>query len=223
MTSFLRPDERAAQAEIERANSRNQTIKKGAKGIATAVGIGASLTGVGAATKILPFLNEYVPADLALKGISKLSPKVGQFLKNGMESGLDLKSGLDYLKENLGNKKAEKDPMKLISGYSPELSQFIQGHIQNGRTPTEAAALAKMPGKHEKAVKAIENDMKENFVDMIARLFGGQAPQAQPQQGQQAAQQTQQPQEQQAQPQQGGQGQQALMAMLQKINQRMGQ
>jgi hypothetical protein len=229
--SFARSNEIASASQIASNVEENERFKSRAKGV---LGAATGLVGGGAAlgsklgSRILPFLNQYISPDMAMKGISKISPELGSFLKNGMKSGLDLKSGLDFLKEKLSpQEEKKKDPMELISGYSPELAQFIQGHIKNGRSPKEAAALAKVSTPHGKSVKDIEKQTKENFVDMVERLLGSSASQAPSQQAQQPQQQSQ-PQQmispQQGQQQgQGGPGQAALMAILQKINQRTGQ
>lgn len=96
-----------------------------------------------------------------------------------------------------------QDPLETLSGYSPELVQFIREHIQAGRTPEQAAALARIPGKFEKVVKRIEKDTKENFVDYLQRLFGNAKPQQE--QTQQSGQQSP--------------GLERLLALLQQRNQ----
>src|SRR6188768_1514085 len=94
----LRPDEEANLAEVER-DRRFRGLVKGAA--TTAVGVGASLGGSGIASKILPFINEYVPVDLAIKGISKISPQIGDMLKKGQQMGLDVGEGLSFLKDKM--------------------------------------------------------------------------------------------------------------------------
>lgn len=210
----LRPDEKTSQYRIEQSEKLANTVKS------TALGLGSAAFGAGLTSRILPFLSEFIPADLAMKGISKVSPQIGKFLKNGQDMGLGLKEGLDFLKNKMNPQQEQKQnsPIDMIKGYSPELSEFLMKHIQSGRQPQEAAAMAKMPGKFDKDVRNIEKDTGENFVDLINRLFGVQQPSptqqpqaqqgaAQPQQSQQAAQQSQQP----------NQGDAALMAALDKI------
>lgn len=225
MTSFLRPDELASLSEIERSKRQKQEFDQGFK---TAAKVGTTIattaTGLGLAGKIAPLLNDLVPAELAMKGISKLSPELGKFLKKGMESGLSIRDGINFIKKQLSPKESQaeqqqeiatQDPLKFIAGYSPEIAQQIQALIQQGKTPQEAAALFKLPGKYSKIVSQIEKDTKENFVDLISRLFGGQG----------AQQQAQAPQQMQQQPQgQQPQGQDAnaqLMSMIDKFMQGM--
>jgi hypothetical protein len=198
MSSSPRSSEKVAESEIANA----QKIKRGLKGVA---GLGTAAVGIGLGSKIMPFLNEYIPTDIALKGISKVSPKFGDFLNRGLAKGLDAKSGLDYIKENLSKKQAPNE-RNIIEQYSPELHQFLTGEIQKGRQPLEAGALAETSGKYKKAIQDMVKDHKAPFSSILESVFG-------------SAQQPQQPQQQA--PQQGQQqpenGDQALMAALQKI------
>jgi hypothetical protein len=204
----MRPDEIASEDESERNRRLEGRIAGGFK---TAAKIGIGATGLGAASKIAPFLSELIPVDLAMKGINKLAPKVGQFLKKGQEMGLNIKEGLDFLKKNMGGNEKPPEQKSIISQYSPELNQFIEEHIKKGRQPLEAGALAQLDPKFMKIIKKMEADHKTPFSSILQATFGGAQ---QPRQQQQA-----QPQQQQG----GGPGQQALMAILQKINQGKGQ
>ena len=229
--NHLRPDEKAAQSEISRYKENKETIKKGAK---TALNIGLSATGLGAggklASKILPFLSEFIPPELAMKGINKFSPKLGKFLDQGMKMGLDVKEGLNFIKGKMQPSKESateqpKENRNIIEQYSPALNQFMMQQIQSGRSPIEAGALAENDKKYSDVIKKMKKDHKSDWSSIIQSIFGtGQT--AQPQQSQSSLQgQNQQPQGQQGQQgqQQIGAGQQALMAMLDKINQRLGQ
>ncbi len=124
MSSFLRPDEKAAAHDIEKSHKFNKLLKKGVK---TAGGLAIAATGVGISSKLLPFLNELIPADLALKGISKVSPKIGEFLNNGLKAGLDLKSGFEFLKDKIQPEEKKEDP------YQPLLdkAQGMQDRLKN--------------------------------------------------------------------------------------------
>lgn len=243
MTSTMRPDEQAAFSEIERSQNRDKNIKKGIK---TAVGIGSAALGLGAAkagstiySKIAPFLSEYIPVDLAMKGINKINPALGSFLQKGMKQGLNVKDGLNFIKENMQPKQEEKkestkEKRNIIEQYSPELNQFINEEVGKGRTPIEAAALAQNDKRFKDVIGKLTKDHKTPWSNIIEGIFGkGQATQPQ-QQGflmpqpeiphsssaeQDMSRQQQQPQ----QGQQPGQGQQALMAILQKLQQSRGQ
>jgi hypothetical protein len=206
----MRPDEKTAEKRGERAREFEGGLKRAGK---AALGIATTAAGVGLSSKIMPFLNEYIPTDLAIKGISKISPKLGDFLNKGMEQGLNVKEGLDFIKERMGKSQEQNkspDKRSIIEQYSPELNQFLQAEIQKGRQPLEAGALAETSGKFKKAIGDMVKDHKAPFSSILESVFGSaQQPKAGPQ-GQQPGQDQQQPQ-------QAGQGQQALMASMDKL------
>lgn len=223
MTGFLRPDEKAAQAEIERASNLRNTIKKGA---GAAIGLGTAAVGASLSSKILPFLNQYIPADLAMKGISKLSPKLGEFLKQGQSMGLDVQEGINFIKDKM---EKPKEGRNIIQQYSDELYSFLDQNIKSGKKIMEAVAAADMDPKFKKIVNKIEQDHKTPFTSIAQSIFkeneGSQASSSAPaQQKPQGAinQLLQQSQGMQPQMQQQGQGAANLMAILQKIQQQRG-
>lgn len=205
----LRPDEEAAEAEKYRNERFNSNLKTGAK---AALSVGTAVAAPMAAARILPFLSEYVPLDLAMKGINKLAPKVGAFLKRGQAMGLDLKEGLDFVKEKMQPKEEEKkEPAKpngnIIQQYSPELHDFISQEVSKGRSPIEAAAVAQNNNKFSKIIEKLSKDHKTPWSQIVEGIYGsGQYGGAvnPPQQNQQQAQPMQAAQGQQA-PQQQGQ------------------
>lgn len=195
MTSHLRSDERAAQAEIERARNRDKNLKSAVK---TGANIALTVGGAGLATKlapkILPLLNSYIPTELALKGINKISPKLGEFLKVGMEKGLDLREGLDFIKEKIdpydelikqteelqnqvnkmGGEKAAPENLNILQKYSDNLHSYISDLIQQGTPPIKAASLAKtaLPKKFQDIISKIEKDYKTDFASIVESIFG---------------------------------------------------
>lgn len=203
-----------ASEEIKRQQSEPGRIARNIGSTALA------LTGSGALiSKVAPFLSSYLPQNLAIAGLSKISPKMGKFINNAMEAGYSF----DAVKEFIGDKLEQSKPQEkeqpkenrnIIQQYSPELFQFMQQEIQKGASPQEVAAVAKLniQGKNFKnIIKKIEEDHKADFSAITESIFGGgQKAQAQPQPQGQAPQ---------AQP---GQGQAALMAILQKIQQSRG-
>jgi hypothetical protein len=99
-----------------------------------------------------------------------------------------------------------------IAKYSPELLQFIEQHIQSGRSPLEAGALARLPGnKFDRVIAKIEKDSGMKFSEILEKIYGGKKGSQQPQG--QSQQQGQQPQ----QAQQKANVDQALLAAFDKI------
>ena len=220
MTNNLRPDELATQSEIKKSMGRTSDIRSGLEAISS---FGGVTLGAQAASKVLPFINQYIPKDLALKGINKVMPSLGKFLQNGVSQGLSLQSGLDFLKDEFSKESSKKENPKeqrnIIEQYSPELHSFLKEHIQNGRSPLEAGALAQLDTKFTSAIKKLSEDHKTNFSSILQSVFGN-GQQNSPQSPQQAQQTQAQPS--QAGQQQVGQGQQQLVSILQKINQKLG-
>lgn len=195
----LRPDEIAAMSQIERAQSSDRLLKKGAK---TALGLATGGAGAALSSRLLPLMSEYIPHDLALKGISKISPSIGNFLKNGVNNGLNLKDGFDFVRDNImtSEKEPPKENRNIIEKYSPELNQFLTSEIQKGENPILAGAKAYKDKRFQKIIKQIQDDHKANWTSIVETVFGegGAIPQ-----NQQTAQ-SQQMQTQQAQQQGGG-------------------
>jgi hypothetical protein len=220
MTSYLRPDEMATESDIRKSQGRTGAIKSGLETVASAGTYGLASK---AAMKILPFLSEYIPADLALKGINKVMPGVGTFLKNGMKQGLTLKSGLDFLKDELTKTEPAKqnENTNIIQQVSPELHQFIDEQLKRGRSPLEAGAIAQNDKRFSDAISKLTKAHKSPWSSILQTVYGVQNPQQQ----NQGATESAAPQQPGQQPQQGGQpgpGQQALMDILQKIQQAKG-
>lgn len=193
--SFPRPDELATDSRIQASQNEDRMIKSGAKTLAKT---GLALAGAGIASRVAPFLSGVIPTDLALKGISKVAPKVGDFLQKGMAQGLTIQSGLDFLKQNMGTEKAEaqepaKENRNIIKQYSPLLFKEIEQALKRGKTPFEAGQIARnMNSSEEGAIKNMEKDHKAKFIDIVESVFGNGLT-AQPQQNQQPqAQQMQQ-------------------------------
>lgn len=169
MTSYLRPDEEAANYRVRKAENKRDIVKVGT----------SALTGAAIASRVMPWLSEYIPTDLAVKGISKVMPKLGQFLDNGIKMGLDVKEGIEYIKSNIpGNQSSSKN---IIEQYSPELHQFISEHVKNGLPALQAADLALIDKEKKGFTEAIKKIVKENKVpwhtlvkDIYEELSGGQ-------------------------------------------------
>ena len=183
--SYLRPDEVASQSQIRKNKETDESVKKGVK---TAVGVGTALVGGALAGRIAPFLSEFIPSDLAMKGINKVSPKLGSFLQKGMAQGLSIQSGLDFIKEGMGmgEKKQEKAPdqRNIIEQYSPGLFTFLSSMLGKGVPLLKAAQEAAKVSQYKEAINKMEKDHKVGFNEILSSIFGGgQEAEKQPAQG----------------------------------------
>jgi hypothetical protein len=182
--------------------------------------------------KVMSLINKYIPESLAMKGLSKIDPRLGKFMALGQEMG----HSFDELKSFLGERvqeseKEEAKPAKaernIIEKESPELHQYIFEQIKKGMNPLKAATGASFDksNRFSKAIEKLEKQHNKPFYDIVREVYGA-GERSLPKQGfaQEETERFQnqygeQPQGQQ----QSGQGQQALMAVLQKINQKLGQ
>jgi len=182
--------------------------------------------------RVLPLLSEYIPEELAKKGLNKINPGFGKFIDKAESEGSDFEEIKEFIKEK-GEKTLEKEKPKenrnIIEQYEPELNQFILDQIKQGQNPAAAAYLAKEAPKNKakfsKIIQKLEKDHNIDFISLVESLFG-EAQSNQEQQPQndpmQAQQQQQQGQGQQNQTQGIGKGEQAILNFMQGAKQKYG-
>lgn len=78
--------------------------------------------------KLAPFLDEFLPEDYAVRGIEKISPKIGKFLKNGMQKGLPIAGGLDFLRRGLGR---AQEPIDKSKSPHEQATQRMKSQAEN--------------------------------------------------------------------------------------------
>jgi hypothetical protein len=176
----------------------------------------AGMAGAKIAGKIAPFLSKYIPEGLAIKGLNKIDPRLGNFINKSMREAYDFNEIKDFIGEMIqdaqeSQKSQENEQRNIIEQYSPELHQFMSEQIKSGRSPVEAGAVAQNDKRFSKAIQKLMKDHKINWSQIIQQVYG---------QGQQQ-QQAQEP----VTPvtpvtqQQQGQGSQALLQAMQQTNQ----
>lgn len=216
MTSFLRPDEEVAEKEVKKAKERTSEVKSVLSNAANAA---TGIVGGSMALKVLPFLSEYIPLDLAKKGIDKVAPTLGRMLDQGLKQGLTLQSGLEFLKGEFipeeGKKMREEKKKNEVGEVSQELQDFIEQHVQGGKSPDHAAALAMVNPKFMDMTRQIEKQTGKPFTASIRELYEGRAVNQQGQGQEQGM--PQQPQAQQSPQAQQGQINPKLQAAYQKL------
>lgn len=192
-------------------------LRQGAA-IGTAAFGGSSLI-----NRILPLLSEYVPEELAKKGIAKVSPKLGQFVESATNLGHDFYEVRDFIRGKASEQEEEGrqskvDKRNIIEQYSPELHQYITDEIGKGRAPLEAGALASLQDIFKEPIKKITKDHKAPFASIIETIYGSAQPKSQGAQ-QMGGEQMQPP----GPGGQGGQGKAALLQTMQEITQALQQ
>lgn len=168
----MRPDELAAQKDIERSSNWDKGIKGVAK-TAAAAGMGV------AGSRLLPLLGEFVPMELAMKGINKIAPKVGDFLQRGQKAGLDLRDGFDFIKnqiEKSSERKEEREsksnPFQNFENEFPRLSEALNKIVEQGQPAEAAAAILKNASWAKSDINKLEKNVGKNFVDFVKEMFG---------------------------------------------------
>lgn len=168
-----RADELAAQSEVDSNKRFNQGVKNAAK-TATSFALGAG--GAAASARVLPFLSDLIPADLAMKGINKVAPQLGKILQAGSERGLNLEDGFNFLKEKYAESKESKEAKQkgnIIQQYSPELFQYLENTIAKGVSPIQASVEARKAKKEfNEAISKMEKDHKVSFDEIVSGIFG---------------------------------------------------
>lgn len=203
----------ATSQELLRQSEGPKRFLKGALSVGGAIG---GLSFAPTLSRIAPLLSNYIPQELAIKGLNKIDPKLGQFANKALSSGFDFEEIKKFLGSQVEqSQKTEKESNNIIQKYSPELNEFILDRIKQGDTPLQAAARATVEPQKGKAfneiIKKMKKDYKMNWGDIIESIFGP-SEQAKPNENiQQKLQEN------------VGPGQQALMSVLEKINQRLGQ
>ena len=187
----LRSDEAANQAQIERDKKYRGNIKKAAATVATTAGTAAAV-GSGLASKVMPFFNQYIPTALAIKGINKVSPQLGSFLKKGQDMGLNVEEGMNFIKDKLSKGEKQRpanQERNIIEQYSPELHQFIKERVGKGDTPIAAGLAARTSKKFDDAITKLTKDHKSPWSSIVESVFGnGQTAQPTQQQNPQQSQ-----------------------------------
>lgn len=228
----MNPYEKTAE-EMKRQSEGPKRLAKGALAVGSAVAGATSFAPVLA--RAAPFLSQYIPENLAIKGLSKISPQFGAFIKSAMDGGYDFSQVKDFIGDQIKQSDQPKEDRNIIQQYDDKLFEALKMKIDKGFTPAQALSLVDIFPHHKKSIEKIEKAHKVPFLNIVEQIFGGpnQAKQSQQQEAMQppgsmpqgapsAEAQAFGGQPQQGQPQQGGQGQQALMAILQKINQTRG-
>jgi phytoene dehydrogenase-like protein len=223
-----RPDEQVLRGEVGRAGEINRNIKNVGSSIASAA-LGAGSAAIG--SKIMPFLSSYIPASLAMKGIKKVAPQLGEALSKGMDQGLNLEEGFEYLRDAFSSK--SKDKKSNLQKYAPEVYEKMKEMVQQGENPRRALMRMLADKKHQEKLMRMQKDLGMDMYDIAEQAFRKESPQGQSAQDQNmqqgSPQQTpsQQPMQQQAQQpmqnnQQQGQGAQKLLSILQQLKQARG-
>lgn len=184
-----------ANEEINRQGESPYRIAKNVGSTALAAG---TLSGAGALiNKVLPFLNKYIPQDMAIKGLSKIDPRFGSFINKAMSNGKSFEEAKEFIQSKASEfeqSQPKQKKLNIIEQHSPALHEFIMEEIKKGRSALEAGALARVNKKYQKDIDKIEKSNNMKWSDILENIFG--KPQSIPESPQQQQAQPSQPQQQ---------------------------
>ncbi len=206
----MNPYEKTAEEMKRQSEGPKRLAKNAVNAGATAASIAGAATFAPLLARAAPFLSEYIPENLAIKGLSKVSPKLGKFVEDSLNSGYDFKEVKDFIGEQVKeSQQPAKQAKNIIEQESPELHQFLDQEIRKGRKPIEAAALAQNDKRFSELIGKLSKKHKTPWSSIIESVFGN---------GDMGLQQNKQQEQQkpmQQQEGQGGPGQQTIMQALQ--------
>jgi len=184
----------------------------GSAGVSAAGYAGANLM-----KRALPFLSKFIPESTAIKGLDKIDKRFGDFAKKALEAGYDFEEVKDFIEKKSSEKSTQKENSQenknIIEQYSPELFQFIQDNINQGKDLMQAGALAQNDSRFANIVQKISKDHKTNWSSILQTVFGNMPTATSQNQMVESNMQNQQGM---------SAGQQAIIQQLQRINQAIG-
>lgn len=207
------PYEKTAQEMKRQAEGPKRFAK-------TALGIGASVAASSFApilTRAAPFLSQYIPEDLAIKGLSKINPKFGKFIQDAFNGGYDFQEAKDFIGDQVNQSQSAKETQNIIQQYDPELHTYISDYLKKGVPLLEAGKRALGHGRFRKAIDKLIKDHKASWDSILRTVYGNEGLAQPQQQEQQAMQQPGQEQSQQGNPQAKQQLLQAMQALSQQL------
>ena len=222
----------------EASEEVNRQKNQPAQDIGSAISLGGSALAGGALLgRVAPFLSRFIPTSLAVQGLSKIDPRLGNFINGAIQNGHTANDALDFIKSKVMPEQEQQqqaqepqqpqapeqqsapDQRNILEQYSPELYQRIKAHVQSGMAPEKAAMMVSKAYSAKQflpIIKKMEEDHKTPFASIVQSIFGGG------QMAQKPQQQAQDQGQQQPQGQQMGPGAQALMQVLQGLQKTRG-
>lgn len=108
-------------------------------------------------SKILPFLNKLLPEELAIKGLKKASPRIGNYLAGSFASGYTASQAIDYLRNTAQD-----------AGYVDEEGRLRERRKKGSARADELASLSRM----EKS-KGVNKKLKQGAGLVAGALSAG--------------------------------------------------
>lgn len=193
------PYQQASEALSKRGENLGSTAKNLATMAFSAGGLGA---GSKLLTKMIPYVTGALASPDAIKGLSKLDPRIASFIKQAMSKGKNEDEILgfigDKVDEAIPEAKEAQRKSNLPYDISEKLDEFLKDWVTRGFDPWEVFQGAEngVVGQDVKKVLRFAQKEKINLADTLRGLYGVKKDEALPES--QATLQPQQEQQQQA-------------------------
>jgi len=168
----MQPYQRASEA-IKKNSETSKNLIKGAANL----GIGLATGGVAAVGanailgKIIPFLSQYIPAGIALKGIAKVSPNLSKFINLSLQSDNSEADVVNFIREKVSPKQEEEEEMEQAQPQQPQAGPLFQGthgpvpgsirgQLQGQQQP-QAPQAAQQPGPGQQALMQVIQQLQQ--------------------------------------------------------------
>ena len=191
----MQPYQRASQSL---QNQGAMPFKIAGQVASVAASLGAASAGASVLGKALPFLNKYIPRNLAVQGLNKIDPRFGKFIDEIEQNGYSFEDAREYIKsklekeinpeqpqvieepqiqeeqQNISDKESKDDSKNILMKFSPRLAQEVENYIKSGHPIEEIEKIVRSPGsKLAKNVDYIEQSLGMTFYDILRSIYGG--------------------------------------------------
>jgi len=166
----MQPYQQASQ-EIQRQGE--MPIRAAKAGAGLALGFAGSQI----FQRVAPFLSQYIPQNIARKGIEKIDPRFGEFFDLAEKHGQTFEAAKQFIADKASEAMGEqetKDDRNVIQKYSPEIFQTLEWLIKQGFSPAQAAIDMRSheDNKVKNLISQMEKDYKQDWPSIVESVFG---------------------------------------------------
>lgn len=117
----------SATEEMKRQSEMPARLLK--QGLSVA-GLASVAAGSPLVAKILPFLSRFIPQATAIKGLSKIEPRIGKFINSAIKMGMPYEEAREFIKNKLQPEGEEEEEMAEQDPRAAAIAKFQQRQQQ---------------------------------------------------------------------------------------------
>lgn len=132
--------------------------------------------------KILPLLNKFIPESVAIKGLTKVNPKFGEFISKATAAGYATNEALGFIRNQLGPIEGQGLRADELAGLtrikqSQAPEQFGKAALRTGIGATTAGLVptvlsSMFEGQGEQKEAGMQEDVKSKYPDFFRFIDG---------------------------------------------------